>query len=914
MQQSRIIKWLINLALLSILLLVGLLFVFRERVADLSRSETTVEWTTVSGRDKLGREFVWTAQLSKALSAGTQFRLRLTGQTRILYLIFTDTELRVQEHTGSQTEQVLGRAAWPTALKAGTQLQVTKMLDSVSVFLNGQRVLPVPCSLEEWQGGVWETTGMTALPAAFSYQKLDTFLFTDDFMHGEGELGEWKPASGTWTVYALKNPIRSANPFSFWGRGGDAVARTGYWFWRNYEFATTVHPLPDGGFGVFFCQLDDRTRYEVKWQPATGDAKASLRLSKVSGGQTTVLAEKPELFLPTLWLQLRVAQIEGVITVYVDDRLVLQFTDPTPLLGGAIGLWTSGERGAVFDDVIVKPVDAVSVGLAEGKDSPLLHDIVVSIGSPNSGTEKRRRLTLVGLVRQNAQVSVTAKGLSGAGAWVELHARQNGAGDHVGFRVSTGHAGPVAELVLHRTGQTTVLDRTSLPKLPDRARVSLHVQDDEAWGCLDDTMTCFTSGVDLMTKGVCSVLTATDGPVTVEQFGQEPELPLPTIENRVETFTHETSMQGWSSPRLEWVPERCQDTLQYWHRSDFWQDFAVSVDRQTLTDQELTREWGLALRATDQNGDAPVAQAVVVRQDNAEQIRFTFGKAPEQTKRLPLTTTLTSIGIEKRYHRLLVRVNGAVVANQPLPADLQGLCHIGRIGEGSSDAWAQAITVSAAGLKTYSFKEAPADWVPAAGTWEITNRWQCDPRWSFFAGYQNPGVACNWNKRRHGRNVTLEFFAGPKMDAERGKKYEYAADINAVICGDGRDIASGYSFMLGGWDDTGSYIVRGDKVLAENKAIIIPRMSSTHRRWFHVRIRREDDVLTWWIDGAKVASVTDPAPLNGDRFALWTWNNGIMVAQVRVSTDIDFTAAATPVEIPNTPTTPYDSKPAAATK
>jgi hypothetical protein len=56
-----------------------------------------------------------------------------------------------------------------------------------------------------------------------------------------------------------------------------------------------------------------------------------------------------------------------------------------------------------------------------------------------------------------------------------------------------------------------------------------------------------------------------------------------------------------------------------------------------------------------------------------------------------------------------------------------------------------------------------------------------------------------------------------------------------------------------------------------------------------------------------VSSVTDPAPLVGDRFALWTWNNGIMVAQVRVSTDIDFSAAAAPVEPPRTPRTPYDS-------
>ena len=33
--------------------------------------------------------------------------------------------------------------------------------------------------------------------------------------------------------------------------------------------------------------------------------------------------------------------------------------------------------------------------------------------------------------------------------------------------------------------------------------------------------------------------------------------------------------------------------------------------------------------------------------------------------------------------------------------------------------------------------------------------------------------------------ITVEFFAGPKMDQDRGRKYEYAADINAVIAADG---------------------------------------------------------------------------------------------------------------------------------
>src|SRR5690606_20864207 len=33
-------------------------------------------------------------------------------------------------------------------------------------------------------------------------------------------------------------------------------------------------------------------------------------------------------------------------------------------------------------------------------------------------------------------------------------------------------------------------------------------------------------------------------------------------------------------------------------------------------------------------------------------------------------------------------------------------------------------------VKDYLFDEAPTDWTRNGGTWEIVNRFQCDPRWS----------------------------------------------------------------------------------------------------------------------------------------------------------------------------------------
>ena len=143
------------------------------------------------------------------------------------------------------------------------------------------------------------------------------------------------------------------------------------------------------------------------------------------------------------------------------------------------------------------------------------------------------------------------------------------------------------------------------------------------------------------------------------------------------------------------------------------------------------------------------------------------------------------------------------------------------------------------------------------------------------------------------------------MDQERGKRYEYAADFNAVICADGQDIASGYSFLFGGWDDRGSQIVRGDKILLENERIAIPRKSAIHRRWFHVKLRKRGSQLAFWVDGALVGSVRDEAPLDGRRFGLWTWDNGFMVAQVRVATDGPMRSVAADAPPNPNPRTPY---------
>ena len=167
------------------------------------------------------------------------------------------------------------------------------------------------------------------------------------------------------------------------------------------------------------------------------------------------------------------------------------------------------------------------------------------------------------------------------------------------------------------------------------------------------------------------------------------------------------------------------------------------------------------------------------------------------------------------------------------------------------------------------FRTAPAQWRVACGKWEVTSRWQCDPRWSFFAGVGHE-LAAIWNKRLFTGDITVEFFAGIRMDRNRGRRYEYASDMNVTICADGQDLSSGYSFLFGGWRNTASAIVRKGRVMKQIRSHTIPREKSTHRRWFHIRVQKRGTDLAFNIDGQPVLAYTDPEPLPGGQVALWT--------------------------------------------
>jgi hypothetical protein len=871
-------------------------------------------WTQLESRDRLGTTFAATAELAAAPAAGTALVGRLWGQLCQLDVVIMTDKVRILERRGSEQELLLTEAVLPQPLPDAARLTLLKSPDSVALYLNALQVAAAPLPLQDWRRLAWGWAGDSAAAAAadpqLSFQRIAPLLFSDNFMHDEGALGEWKVLRGEWQVHALQTPVRSANPFSFLGRGERGEASAGYWFWRNYRFACAVHPLPGTSFGLGFCRVDDHNGYELRWRPDSGKAPAALVLSKRCDGQEQILAEKAMDFAAGFWTELAVSQLHGLLDVQVDGHRVMQVVDDRPFLGGPISLLSDGGEGTVFDDVDLRPVDRLEL---TGTHWPEL----VWRPRPNEDADDGSLRELIsgdigGIELLNSSVSCAFSGMGAGKSLLELRSRVSDGCALLAQLVCNADsaAGAASARILWlRPGGEEQLAQVALPALPASGELRFSCLGRNAWLVLDGQSVAWAR-VPLAAAGLSGVRLAssagTKSAPPLTRIALAPALPLPQVTDRVETFTHEESMGSWNNPVLEWLRAKNQDDTDFWHRSDFWSALAVDMDLVKLRAITSQPRWGLSMGCEVDDGAAISTVATLSVDSKSNDVQFQPDRAATPLL-LKMSRPPRSLGLERRDGRLLAYVDGEAAWNAPLPASLRRLAFVGRLGKGATRPWAEGVTLRAAGVKTDSFREAPSLWLPVAGSWEVTNRWECDPRWSFFSGVQPDGVACNWHKLRHGQALTVEYFVGPKMDSARGKKYEYAGDFNFVLAADGRDISSGYSFMFGGWDDRGSQILRKKELLLENTDVRVPRTGAIHRRWFSLKVRKDGARLSFWVDGALVGRVVDPEPLTGDRLGLWTWHNGMMVAQFRISSDQEDFLLLAPGSTPHAaPATPYE--------
>jgi len=124
----------------------------------------------------------------------------------------------------------------------------------------------------------------------------------------------------------------------------------------------------------------------------------------------------------------------------------------------------------------------------------------------------------------------------------------------------------------------------------------------------------------------------------------------------------------------------------------------------------------------------------------------------------------------------------------------------------------------------------------------------------------------------------------------RGQEgYPNPRDLNLTICGDGRNLSSGYSFIFAGWDNQKTALLRHREIVAENTDPqfqihgVQEEEHPHHTHWFYLRAQKKGGHLRFYVDNLLALEYEDPDPLPGGRIAFWTWGNGLLLTRVRVA-------------------------------
>lgn len=195
------------------------------------------------------------------------------------------------------------------------------------------------------------------------------------------------------------------------------------------------------------------------------------------------------------------------------------------------------------------------------------------------------------------------------------------------------------------------------------------------------------------------------------------------------------------------------------------------------------------------------------------------------------------------------------------------------------------VTVWSERFRDYVFDTSPTDWFAGKGQWAVTTRWPCEPGWTFYGGTgdENPLV---WTKHTYRGDMVLEWFGAIQSDNVNRIRYMRPSDVNATICGDGMSLSRGYSFILGGWNNTKTAILRNGEVVAQTSEVILPdpnaRDLSAHRGWSRVRVEKFGNRIRMYYEKELVLEYTDPDPLPEGRVGLWSFHNEPVAGRVRL--------------------------------
>jgi hypothetical protein len=734
---------------------------------------------------------------------------------------------------------------------------------------------------------------------------------------------------------------RSPNPFCLSGSGEEgAFILTGNAFWTDYEAAVSVRSF-QSDVGLVFAAVDAADCWMVRWGlHSLGLRSARLELVQRSGGEERVVAATTVSGRAEAWYRLGVRLVGDRITVLVDDVAVLEHGDAA-CTGGRIGLYARGAHETYFDDVTVRSPSALALEdpalFSSDMVRPLSGSWQVPVGERGvefTGRGEARRgagavaLCALGWREWPAQcLESTVEAGPEASFGVALAV--TGTQQHV--RVLVNRDGASGRITVAKVSPAGVEELARVPcPLPGKGPIRLCVD------ARDGVLKVRTDGVTRLRlrpqaelSGPLGLLVQGRAPVTfaATTLFAEPreDWEQPVI---IERFADDPFMQGWASTRFVWLrlsPEQDRATFpqRFVHNGDFYGPFRVTAPLQDrlafffgLDEVAPTKGYSLEARVDAEHGQGTLTlsrgRQVLARAGFTPGARQVLpGKQLVDEKigarpRTPDTESYGTLELNRDGQMIWASVAGVEVFcvhdAEPLGGRALGL---------QVPAPMDFIHIAAlrGNLKDELFEKAAVDWTPV-GKWEVTNRFACDPRWSNMNG-SSKGVAALWSKFAFAGDCTIEYYAGMRMRQEEMMEgadrmyYPRVGDLNLALATRAGELFSGYTVLVTAWDprwtETVTQFRRLGEVLAETDKELVPRGRTrspkaravevdwdpggrpVHGAWYFVKVRKTGPRYDVWFDNVPVFSVTDPEPLAGQRLALWTQHNSIVIARAKIS-------------------------------
>lgn len=352
---------------------------------------------------------------------------------------------------------------------------------------------------------------------------------------------------------------------------------------------------------------------------------------------------------------------------------------------------------------------------------------------------------------------------------------------------------------------------------------------------------------------------------------------------RSQTQRFDQHMKAWGNPAYAWQYDAM--TSQWWHKSNFPGDVTLSspVGVSGLFRLVICATRGAAASGYAFEIDAARKHTTLKRAGKVLSSKALGGARP---KRVTLSRTGARVSV-----RLDDDDRPWLAAEDPEPLGGSAVLVAGVLLTGFRPS--TEVAIESPNVLEYYFNSAPTDWHVMHGYWEVMNRWICDPRWSFFGG-RAEGALAIWNKRRLEGDCFAEFYVGPMM-LDRSASYENLRDIGITLCGDGRNLASGYTLILGANSNQVTALFRNGRIVASRRdsAALIPRyrasganstvFPSRHRGWVPVALAKQGGSVQAYLFGRLILTYHDPDPLPGGYTAFWSVDNGVLLAKARLA-------------------------------